>query len=136
MNKPIILVDFSKVISPIGISRHLSNILSQYVSLSRDEIRAMYKSHIWLLVKGEFPIMNFVKELLPFLKPTYTEQDLINGIKAVPPISHQFLNTLKVLKKNSPSLFSFRYLSWTWEAGGKKIISIFWPLYFFFSRRI
>lgn len=99
MNKPIILVDFSKVISPIGISRHLSNILSQYVSLSRDEIRAMYKSHIWLLVKGEFPIMNFVKELLPFLKPTYTEQDLINGIKAVPPISHQFLNTLKVLKK-------------------------------------
>ncbi len=99
MNAPIILVDFSKVISPIGISRHLADLLSQHLNLSKEQIRDRYKQHISLLVKGKFPILEFIEELLPFLKPEHTKKNLIDCISTMPPVSFDFLETLKILKQ-------------------------------------
>lgn len=101
MNKreKILLIDFSKVVSPIWISRHLSTCLSDFVNLPKDEIRNMYKQHIWSLVKGKYSISVFLEELIPYLKDGYSADDLLEASKIVPPLDEKFLEWVKVLKK-------------------------------------
>jgi hypothetical protein len=41
-----ILLDFSKVLSPIGISRFIAKNIAPYLTLSEEEIRVHYKRHI------------------------------------------------------------------------------------------
>ncbi|HOG15404.1 MAG TPA: hypothetical protein PK674_02345 [Candidatus Absconditabacterales bacterium] len=98
INKPIIFIDFSRVVSSIGISRHLATCLAQYLTIPKEKIRNMYKKHITLLAKGQFFILDFIKELVPFLKQEYSEKNLIECVDIMPPVSSELLNILKILK--------------------------------------
>ena len=94
----ILLIDFSKVVSPIWISRHLSECLSDIVALSEDEIRKMYKQHIWELVKWGYSITVFLEELIPYLKTGYSMKDLLDTSKKIPTLDMDFLQWIKELK--------------------------------------
>lgn len=58
----------------------------------------MYKKHITLLAKWQFFILDFIKELVPFLKQEYSEKNLIECVDIMPPVSSELLNILKILK--------------------------------------
>lgn len=94
----ILLIDFSKVVSPIWISRHLSECLSNFVTLPKEEIRNMYKQHIWAYVKWECSISLFIDGLLPYLKAGYSEADLFEACKKVPTLDINFLQWIKNLR--------------------------------------
>lgn len=93
-----LLIDFSKVVSPIWISKYLSKCLSDFVELSPDEIRITYKRHIWGFVKWEYPITIFLEELIPYLKTGYSMTDLLDASKKIPPLDMDFLQWIKELK--------------------------------------
>ena len=95
----ILLIDFSKVVSPIWISRHLSECLSDFVTLSKEEIKNMYKQHIWAYVKWECSISLFIDGLLPYLKTGCSGIDLFEACKKVPPLDIDFLQWIKNLRK-------------------------------------
>ena len=94
----ILLIDFSKVVSPIWISRHLSDCLSVFLTLPKEEIRTMYKMHIWELVKWGYSITVFLEELIPYLKTGYSMTDLLNASKKIPTLDMDFLEWIKELK--------------------------------------
>ena len=94
----ILLIDFSKVVSPIWISRHLSDCLSVFLTLPKEEIRAMYKMHIWELVKWGYLITVFLEELIPYLKTGYSMKDLLDTSKKIPTLDMDFLEWIKELK--------------------------------------
>ena len=94
----ILLIDFSKVVSPIWISRHLSDCLSDFLTLPKEEIRAMYKRHIWELVKWGYSITIFLEELIPYLKTWYSKSDLFDASKQIPTLDMDFLEWIKELK--------------------------------------
>ena len=56
----ILLIDFSKVLSPIWISNYLSERFSESLMLSKEEIWYMYKKGIWPLLKWECSISMFI----------------------------------------------------------------------------
>ena len=91
----ILLIDFSKVVSPIWISKHLSKCLSDFVDLSSEDIRTMYKQHIWPLVKWEYSISVFLDELIPYLKTGYSKSDLFDASKKIPTVDLDFLKWIK-----------------------------------------
>ena len=95
----ILLIDFSKVVSPIWISRHLSDCLSRLVELPKDEIRNMYKQHIWPLVKWEYSISVFLEEIIPYLKSGSSKDDLLKACSEIPTLDMDFLQWIKILKK-------------------------------------
>ncbi len=94
----ILLIDFSKVVSPVWISRYLSDILLDFVELTKDEIRTMYKQHIWPLVKWNYSITVFLEELIPYLKIGYSMADLLEASKKIPALDMNFLQWVKDLK--------------------------------------
>ena len=94
----ILLIDFSKVVSPIWISRHLSDCLSAFLTLPKEEIRAMYKMHIWELLKWGYSITVFLEELIPYLKTWYSKSDLFDASKQIPTLDMDFLEWIKELK--------------------------------------
>ena len=94
----ILLIDFSKVVSPIWISKHLSKCLSDFVELSQEDIRTMYKQHIWELVKWGYSIAVFLKELIPYLKTGYSAADLLDASKKIPTLDMDLLQWIKELK--------------------------------------
>ena len=94
----ILLIDFSKVVSPIWISKHLSKCLSDFVELPQEDIRTMYKQHIWELVKWGYLITVFLEELIPYLKTGYSMADLLDASKKVPTVDMDFLQWIKELK--------------------------------------
>lgn len=94
----ILLIDFSKVVSPIWISRHLSDCLLDFLNLPKEEIRAMYKMHIWEMVKGGYSITVFLEELIPYLKTGYSKADLFDASKQIPTLDMDFLLWIKELK--------------------------------------
>ena len=95
----ILLIDFSKVVSPIWISRHLSDCLSSLVELPKDEIRNRYKQHIWPLVKWEYSISVFLEEIIPYLKSGSSKDDLLKACSEIPTLDMDFLQWIKILKK-------------------------------------
>ena len=95
----ILLIDFSKVVSPIWISKHLAENLSEFLTLSKEEIRSMYKQHIWGLVKWEYPISVFIDEVVQYLKAGYSEADLLKACKEVPTLDMDFLEWLQTLRE-------------------------------------
>lgn len=95
----ILLIDFSKVVSPIWISKHLAECLSVFLTLPKDEIRSMYKQHIWGLVKWECSISVFIDEVVPYLKAGYSEADLLKACKEVPTLDMDFLEWLQTLRE-------------------------------------
>ena len=94
----ILLIDFSKVVSPIWISKHLSKCLSDFVELPQEDIRTMYKQHIWELVKWGYSITVFLEELIPYLKTGYSMKDLLDTSKKIPTLDMDFLRWIKELK--------------------------------------
>ena len=94
----ILLIDFSKVVSPIWISKHLSKCLSDLIELSPEDIRTMYKKHIWKLVKWDYSITVFLEELIPYLKTGYSIIDLLDTSKKIPTLDMDFLQWIKELK--------------------------------------
>lgn len=97
--KQIILIDFSKVVSPIWISRYLSENLEKYLIISKEEIRQIYKKNIWKLVIWEYSIFSFLNELEKFLKKNYTKKDLEKEIYKIPDLDKNFLDFILLLKK-------------------------------------
>lgn len=96
----ILLVDFSQVVSPIWISRYLSKRFSKFLKIPKEEIRNIYKKHVWSLVKWEYSICVFIEEIVPYLKDGYSKDDLFEISKEVPPLDMDFLEWLQRLKKN------------------------------------
>ncbi len=94
----ILLIDFSKVVSPIWISKHLSKCLSDLVELSPEDIRTIYKKHIWKLVKWDYSIIVFLEELIPYLKTGHSITDLLDTSKKIPTLDMDFLQWIKELK--------------------------------------
>ena len=94
----ILLIDFSKVVSPIWISKHLSKCLSDFVELPPEDIRTMYKQHIWPLVKWDYLITVFLEELIPYLKTGYSIANLLDASKKIPTLDMDFLQWIKELK--------------------------------------
>lgn len=94
----ILLIDFSKVVSPIWISKHLAECLSVFLTLSKDEIRSMYKQHIWSLVKWEYSISVFIDEIIPYLKAGYLSDDLLKACEIIPTLDMNFLEWLQTLR--------------------------------------
>ncbi|MFA5917701.1 MAG: NAD(P)-binding protein [Candidatus Gracilibacteria bacterium] len=97
--KPIILIDFSKVISPIGISRFLSQNIEQYLIIDKDKIRDIYKKNIGDLVIGKYSIFDFLNEVEKYLKQGYTKIDLEKQIYKIPLLDEHFLEFLLILKQ-------------------------------------
>ncbi|MDR0607210.1 MAG: hypothetical protein LBG52_02400 [Candidatus Peribacteria bacterium] len=96
------LIDFSKVLSPIGISRFIAENLSPYLSLSEQEIREKYKSHITDLVLGKYRIQSLVQEYLPFLSSAYDGLFLYQKFLEIPPINSDFITFLEKQKQTHP----------------------------------
>ncbi len=94
----ILLIDFSKVVSPMWISKHLSKCLSDLVELSPEDIRTIYKKHIWKLVKWDYSIIVFLEELIPYLKTGHSITDLLDTSKKIPTLDMDFLQWIKELK--------------------------------------
>lgn len=95
----ILLIDFSKVVSPIWISKHLAECLSAFLTLPKEEIRNMYKQHIWALVKWKYSISVFIDEVVPYLKTGYSKNDLFDVCKKVPMLDMDFLEWLQILRE-------------------------------------
>lgn len=95
----ILLIDFSKVVSPIWISKYLSACLWNFVELPKDKIRNMYKQHIWPLVKWEYSISVFIEEIVPYLKNGFSKDDLLKACIEIPTLDIDFLQWIKILKK-------------------------------------
>jgi len=100
IKKQVILVDFSKVVSPIWISRFLGENLEKYLTISKEEIRQIYKKNIWKLVIWEYSIFSFLNELEKFLKKNYTRKDLEKQIYKIPDLDKKFLDFILLLKKD------------------------------------
>jgi hypothetical protein len=100
-----ILIDFSKVISPIGISRFVAHNLAPFLSLSEEEIRNIYKTHISELVVGTFSINALITEYLPYSHTTTTAEQLYQQFLRIPPIDTDFLSFLRKQKKSDISYY-------------------------------
>ncbi|MDR0650163.1 MAG: hypothetical protein LBG59_01830 [Candidatus Peribacteria bacterium] len=94
-----LLIDFSKVLSPIGISRFIAGNLAPYLSLSEQEIREKYKNHITDLVLGTYSIQSLVQEYLPYLSLEYDEAFLYQKFLEIPPINADFITFLQKRKQ-------------------------------------
>lgn len=92
--KKTLLVDFSKVLSPLGISRYLSEQLTSLLLLPKEEIRTQYKTHISYLVKGVYDIEVFLEEMRPYLKSGKNFSELEEMAKKVPPLDDVLLQKL------------------------------------------
>lgn len=97
--KKIILVDFSKVVSPIWISRYLSKNLEEYLTISKEDIRKIYKNNIRKIVIWEYSIFSFLSELEQFLKSSFSKKDLEKQIYKIPKLNKEFLDFLLIIKK-------------------------------------
>jgi len=98
--KKIILVDFSKVISPIWISKFLSSNLEPYLNIDKNTIRDIYKKNIGKLVIWEYSIFSFLDLLVPHLKKWYSLKDLKKQIHLIPTIDENILDFILLLKKD------------------------------------
>ena len=97
--KKIILVDFSKVVSPIWISRFLAENLEKYLTISKEKIREIYKKNIWKLVIWEYSIFSILDELEQFLKNDFSRKDLEKQVYKIPKLDKDFLDFLLIIKK-------------------------------------
>ena len=97
--KKSILIDFSKVVSPIWISRFIANSLSDCLKISSNEIRDIYKKNIGDMVMGNYPIDNFITEILDFAKEEVSFETLKEKVLKVPTLDPEFLDLLSSLKK-------------------------------------
>ena len=131
----ILLIDFSKVVSPIWISRHLSTWLSDFLELSKDEIRDMYKKHIWALVKWEYDIPLFIDEISPYLKPGYSKTDLMNVCKRIPTLDMDFLEWIKILKSTHYVYLASDLYDILWNELRKKLKEYFDGFIFSFEEK-
>ena len=117
----ILLIDFSKVVSPIWISRHLSKCLSDIVTLPKEEVRSMYKQHIWALVKWEYSISVFINQVVSYLKAGYSEADLLKACKEIPTLDMDFLEWLQILKERYYIYLVSDIYEVLWEVVRKKL---------------
>lgn len=95
-----ILIDFSKVLSPIGISRFVANNFVPFLTLSEEEIRTIYKSHISWLVLWEFSIKSLIEEYSPYFHAATTTDQLYQQCFKIPPIDSNFLLFLQEKKED------------------------------------
>ena len=100
MKKWIILVDFSKVVSPIWISRFVASNLEKYLTIDKNEIRKIYKENIWKLVIAEYSIFQFIDNLEKYLIDWFSRKDLEKQIYKIPKVDKKFLEKLLLLKKD------------------------------------
>ena len=131
----ILLIDFSKVVSPIWISKHLSKCLSDIVILPKDEIRNMYKQHIWAFVTGEYSILVFLEELIPYLKTGYSKSDLLEVSKIIPTLDIDFLEWLQILRKSYFIYLVSDIHEVLWEVVRKKLGQYFDGFVFSFEEK-
>jgi len=99
MTKPILLVDFSKVISGVWISHFLSAQRAQYCTIDASTIRTIYKKHIHWLVCGTISIHRVIDELTPFLSQWATQDNLLRCAKICPLISTKIQKLLGILSR-------------------------------------
>lgn len=131
----ILLIDFSKVVSPIWISKHLSKCLSDFVELSPEEIRTMYKQHIWPLVKWDYLITVFLEELIPYLKTGYSITDLLDTSKKIPTLDMDFLQWIKELKNTYYTYLVSDIHEVLWEEVRKELWEYFDNFIFSFEEK-
>jgi hypothetical protein len=131
----ILLIDFSKVVSPIWISKHLSKCLSDFVELSPEEIRTMYKQHIWPLVKWDYLITVFLEELIPYLKTGYSITDLFDTSKKIPTLDMDFLQWIKELKNTYYTYLVSDIHEVLWEEVRKELWEYFDNFIFSFEEK-
>ena len=94
----ILLIDFSKVVSPIWISRHLAERFSKYLKIPKEEIRIIYKGRIWPLTRWDYSISVSIDDFVPYLKDGCSTNDLFEASKEIPPIDMNFLEWLQILR--------------------------------------
>ena len=137
MNKreKILLIDFSKVVSPIWISRHLSACLSDFVKLPKDEIRNIYKQHIWPLVKWEYSISVFLEEIIPYLKSGFSKDDLVKACTQIPTLDIDFLQWIKILKHTHYTYLVSDIHEVLWEEVRKELKQYFDGFIFSFEEK-
>ena len=131
----ILLIDFSKVVSPIWISKHLAECLSAFLTLSKEEIRSMYKQHIWGLVKWEYSISVFIDEVVTYLKAGYSRKDLLKACKEVPTLDTDFLEWLQTLREKYYIYLVSDIHEVLWEAVRKELGQYFDGFIFSFEEK-
>ena len=94
----ILLIDFSKVVSPIWISRHLAERFSKFLKIPQEEIRIMYKRRIWPLTRWDYSISVSIDDFVPYLKDGYSTDDLFEASKEIPPLDMDFLEWLQIFR--------------------------------------
>lgn len=94
----ILLIDFSKVVSPIWISRHLAERFSKYLKIPEEEIRIIYKRRIWPLTRWDYSISVSIDDFVPYLKDGCSTNDLFEASKEIPPLDMNFLEWLQILR--------------------------------------
>ena len=94
----ILLIDFSKVVSPIWISRHLAERFSKFLKIPKEEIRIMYKRRIWPLTRWDYSISVSIDEFVPYLKDGYSTAELFEASKEIPPLDMDFLEWLQIFR--------------------------------------
>ncbi len=94
----ILLIDFSKVVSPIWISRHLAERFSKYLKIPEEEIRIIYKRRIWPLTRWDYSISVSIDDFVPYLKDGCSANDLFEASKEIPPLDMNFLEWLQILR--------------------------------------
>jgi len=140
-----ILIDFSKVLAPTGISRFVAKNLVPFLTLHEEDIRKIYKNHITWLVLWEFSIKSLIEEYHPYFHKTTTIDQLYQQFFKIPPIHSAFLSFLQEQKWNDKTYYlvsdlypelweQIRNTLWTtfdkylfsYEVGKKKSDPLFW----------
>lgn len=133
--KKIILIDFSKVVSPIGISKFLSSNLEKYLSITQEEIRKIYKKNIWKLFVWKYSIFNFIDEISIYLKNPYTKKDIEKTIYTIPTLDTKILKYIATLKKDYTVCLISDIYKELWEEIRKKLSKYFDNYIFSYEER-
>lgn len=96
----IILIDFSKVVSNIWISRFLSSNLEKYLTINKEQIREIYKTNIHKLVTWDYTIFQFLEELKIYIKKWYDQEIIKKTIYEIPSLDKDLLNLLLDIKND------------------------------------
>ena len=131
----ILLIDFSKVVSPIWISKYLSERFSTFLNLSKEEIIKIYKSRIWPLMRWEYSILISIEDFVPYLKDGYTSGDLFEASKEIPPLDMNFLEWLQKLRKEYCVYLTSDIHEVLWERVKKELWNYFDGFIFSYEKK-
>jgi FMN phosphatase YigB (HAD superfamily) len=132
--KPIILVDFSKVVSPQWISRFISWNLEWITSIAQEDLRKIYKSNISDFCTWRKSIDVFLMDLEKKYEVALDIDIFYSEMSRIPPVDNEFIQFLQILRVHYRLILISDVYREMWDAIHSKFTDYFDEFIFSFER--